>query len=248
MTGPMNMRACGGRGTWPAFAGATLAALALLTTAPAAHAQDLFSSYVTKVTGIRPALPGISAHAQADGADITVRNTSATPVVVEGYQHEPYLKITDHGVWQNKLSPAVYLNKEQFIDSIPNDVNAKRAPIWVPVSGRNFATWHDHRIHWMNITEPPAVAAAPDKPHLITRWTIPITSGHTTGAIVGTLTWQPSGHLGRYITWGVGAFTLLVVAILIWIRRRRGRGRPPGTEGAPATVATSSPGHRSVEG
>jgi hypothetical protein len=215
---------------------------ALVALAPtAAHAKDLFSSYVTKVTAIRPDLDGVTAHAEPDGADITVRNTSSTPLIIEGYQHEPYLKITNHGVWQNKLSPAVYLNKEQFIDSIPTDVNARKPPIWVMVNSSSAATWHDHRIHWMNITEPPVVAAAPDKPHLIKRWAIPITSGAKTGAIVGTLTWQPSGHLGRYITWAVVVVTLIVVGAVITLRRRRRPPQPPeGEPPGPDAVSSSS--------
>jgi hypothetical protein len=188
----------------------------------AAAAKDLFSGYVTTVTAIRPAFHGISAHALSDGADITVRNTSSTALIVEGYQHEPYLKITDHGVWQNKLSPAVYLNKEQFIGSIPNDVNAQKAPRWVKLSSSSAATWHDHRIHWMDITQPPAVAADPGKPHLIKRWAIPVVYGHRHGVVAGTLTWQPSSHLATYLTGGIVIAALALAAgVVIVVRRRR---------------------------
>jgi hypothetical protein len=209
-------------------------ALALVVLVPAtAQASNLFSGYVTTVTGIRPHLPGVSARAEPDGADITVHNTSSTPLVIEGYQHEPYLKITDHGVWENRLSPAVYLNKEQFIGSIPDNVNAQKPPIWVKVDGRSFATWHDHRIHWMDVTQPPSVAAAPGKPHLIKRWTIPLVSGGRRGAIVGTLTWQPSSHLGTYLTIGVVALAMVAVGVLVVLRRRR-RPRGPANPSGPA--------------
>jgi hypothetical protein len=208
-----------------------LLACAVLVALPhPAQGRDLFSGYVTTVRAIRPAFPGVTAHAAANGADITVRNASHTPLIIEGYQREPYLKVTDHGVWQNKYSPAVYLNKEQFIDSIPQDVDAKRAPVWVKVSSSSGATWHDHRIHWMNITQPPSVAAAPDRPHLIKRWTIPIVDGAQRGVIAGTLSWQPSSsHLVAYVGTGAGVVVLLTVIGAVLVRRRRHPAQAMGT-------------------
>lgn len=212
----------------PAWLAGVLGCALVLLLPGVAQARDLFAGYVTTVTGIRPSFHGVTAHAASNGADITVRNESGTPLVVEGYQHEPYLRITDHGVWQNQLSPAVYLNKEQFIDSIPSDVDAHKPPRWVKVSSSSAATWHDHRIHWMNITQPPSVAAAPDQPHLIKRWQIPVVDGRRRGAIVGTLTWQPSGHLAAYLTAGVVVAALVVaVACALLLRRRRRRTAGP---------------------
>jgi hypothetical protein len=206
--------------------------LATLLVPGSAQAKDLFSGYVTTVTAVRPHFGGVTAHAQANGADITVRNTSSTPLIVDGYQHEPYLKITAHGVWQNKLSPAVYLNKEQFIDSIPSDVNAQKPPHWVKLSSSSGATWHDHRIHWMDVRQPPVVAADPGKPHLIKRWTIPVVYGHRHGVVAGTLTWQPSSHLATYLTGGIVVAALVVaVGVVVVLRRRRraGSAQPTGT-------------------
>src|SRR5262249_27505065 len=83
--GPVTARSSR-RDTAEAVLTGVLTVLALAGTTSPAHAKNLFSSYVTEVTGIRPSLPGVSAHAEPDGADITVRNTSSTPLVVEGYQ------------------------------------------------------------------------------------------------------------------------------------------------------------------
>lgn len=117
--------------------------------------------------GISPALAGVQATAAVNGAYIVVADSSATPVVVLGYQGEPYLRISKLGVWQNQHSPATYLNKEQFIDSIPKDANADKPPLWKKINGASSARWHDHRIHWMGVGQPPNVAADPGKPHLI---------------------------------------------------------------------------------
>lgn len=188
-----------------------------------------FSSYRTKVTDLTPTTPGLTATSLENGEAITLSNTSATPVIVEGYQGEPYLKVTAAGVWQNDLSPAVYLNKEQTIGAIPNDANATQAPRWTKVSDGHRAQWHDHRIHWMGATEPPAVAADPGKPHLVATWHIPLRVGATTGEITGTLRYLPAGHWGSYLTYGaIGLGVVIVVAVqLLVVRRRRGGAVSP---------------------
>lgn len=150
-------------------------------------------------------------------------NTTATPVIVDGYQGEPYLKITNAGVWQNNLSPAVYLNKEQTIGTIPNDANASKPPQWTKISDGHRAQWHDHRIHWMGASEPPAVAADPGKPHLVSTWHIPLQVGTVKGEITGTLSYVPASHWNTYLPYGaIGLAVVVVVAVqLLVVRRRR---------------------------
>jgi hypothetical protein len=198
----------------------------ILGTALPAYAGT-FSTYRTAVTGLRPGTAGVTATSQANGEAITVTNTSPTPVVVDGYQGEPYLKVTSAGVWQNDLSPAVYLNKEQTIGSIPDDADASRPPHWTRISDGHRAQWHDHRIHWMGAVEPPAVSADPDKPHLITTWHIPILVGAAKGEITGTLRYEPASHWGDYLPYvAVGLGVLVVVAIQVLVVRRRRTARP----------------------
>jgi len=202
----------------------------LLVGLPTPSYAGAFATYVTTVTGVTPTVSGLTAVAARDGESITVRNTSSTPVVVDGYQGEPYLKITAHGVWQNALSPAVYLNKEQTIGNIPNSADAKRPPKWKKLDSGHAATWHDHRIHWMGNVEPPSVQKDPDHEHLIADWKIPMVAGKTKGRIIGTLVYQPSaGHLGAWITGGVVALAVVVVAALVVVSRRRRRLTPGGS-------------------
>ncbi len=203
----------------------TMAALTGLATAGASPAlASTFSNYVTKVSRVDPALPGVVATALANGESMTVSDTSSTPVIVEGYQKEPYLKITDHGVWENTLSPAVYLNKSQFIGNIPTDANPVQTPHWKQLTGGHQMTWHDHRIHWMGAAEPPMVAHDQKHAHLINTWSVPIVYGAQPAAVVGTLSWQPSSDLGKYLPYVVIVVALaIVVAVQLLVVRRRRR-------------------------
>jgi hypothetical protein len=188
-----------------------------------------FSSYRTEVTGLTPATPGLTATSLENGEAITVSNTSDTPVIVDGYQGEPYLKVTKAGIWQNDLSPAVYLNKEQTIGTIPHDAGAAKKPKWTKISDGHRAQWHDHRIHWMGASEPPAVAADPGKEHLISTWKIPLTVGTATGDITGTLSYVPSSDWGSYLTYGaIGLGVVIVVAVQLLVVRRRRTVTPRG--------------------
>ena len=67
---------------------ALLSMLVLLLPVPA-HASG-FDTYVTKVTGVQPALAGVRVSAPENGEQITVTNSSPTPVIIEGYQHDEY--------------------------------------------------------------------------------------------------------------------------------------------------------------
>lgn len=80
-----------------------LSVLVLLLPVPA-YAGG-FGTYVTTVTGITPALEGITVRSPGNGEAITVTNNTSTPLIIEGYQQDQYLKVTKDGVWENKLSP-----------------------------------------------------------------------------------------------------------------------------------------------
>ena len=197
-----------------------LSLLALLLPVPA-YAGG-FDTYTTTVTGITPSLPGVVVRATTNGESITVTNPTSTPLVVEGYQHDQYLKVSTDGVWENTLSPAVYLNKEATIGAVPADANAGRAPVWKKLNGTDHAQWHDHRIHWMGSTRPPSVAADPKHEHLINDWRIPVRYGSTAATIDGTLVYHPGSRLGTYLTYGaIGLAVVAIVGLQVVILRRR---------------------------
>ena len=97
---------------------ALCAALALVVIAPRPASAALLAQFRTAVTGVSPSVAGLTAKSVTNGESITVTNRTGKTLIVEGYQHEPYLKITEAGVWQNKVSPATYLNKEQTIGTL----------------------------------------------------------------------------------------------------------------------------------
>jgi hypothetical protein len=192
-----------------------------------------FSTYVSAFKAITPAIAGIQVQVPSTGEDIDVTNTGTTPLIVYGYQGDQYLKITSHGVWQNKLSPATYLNKEQTIGNLPQDANAAKAPVWVKISSTDHVQWHDHRIHWMGVSNAPIVQRDPKHAHLINDWKIPAASGGRKANITGTLTYVPGGHLGTAVTYGViGLAVLAILALQVVILRRR--------KAAPAAPASTS--------
>jgi hypothetical protein len=196
-----------------------LSVLVLLLPVPA-YANG-FGTYVTTVTGITPALDGITVRSPGNGEAITVTNNTSTPLIIEGYQQDQYLKVTKDGVWENKLSPAVALNKLNDIE-VPKGSSATADPVWVKLNSTNHAQWHDHRIHWMGTINPPAVQKDPGKPHLVKDWTIPIHLGDTAAAITGKLSYEPGSHTGTYLTYGaIGAAVLVIIGLQVAILRRR---------------------------
>ncbi|MDQ1629358.1 MAG: hypothetical protein QOI54_3102 [Actinomycetota bacterium] len=189
-----------------------------------ASAHDTLANYRTRLTAVTPAVPGLRVTASPDGSFIRVRNTSASPVVVEGYEHEPYLKVSSQGVWQNTLSPATYLNQELTIGEVPANADAKATPVWKKISAKPVAQFHDHRIHWMGNGRPAVVDKDPASPHLIKRWTVPMSVGTTAIAVQGTLRWQPGNPLFRYLGYGfvlVGLGGAVLVGVALWRRQRR---------------------------
>ena len=198
--------------------------LALLIVALGTPAYSASGHFVTKVTAISPTFSGVSAAANPGGGDITVLNEGSVPVVVDGYSGEPFVRIESDGVWQNKNSPAVYLDQSTTIGDVPSSAGANLPPVWVKLDSQPKYTWHDHRIHWMSDVLPPAAQQDPGHAHLIKSWTIPISVGGTKGVIQGTLTYEPSGHITTYITWGAIAFVVigfLYIQFVLQPRRMR---------------------------
>lgn len=209
-----------------------ITAAALSTPALPAYASD--GTYVTTTDGLTPRTSGVTVQAEQDGESMSVVDKSVTPLVVEGYQHEPYLRIEKDGVWENESSPATYLNKEATIGSLPTTAAADRPAQWKKISDQPKATWHDHRIHWMGSAQPPVVAADPGKPHLISRWTVPVTIDGRPAKITGRLDYEPGSDVTTYLLWTtVGIVVVALVAIQLLTRRR--------LEAARADQRTSDP-------
>jgi hypothetical protein len=170
------------------------------------------TNYDTIVRGVTPARPGLEARAVDLGQRIELRNDSGTTVVVVGYSREPYLRIGPGGVWENQRSPAVFLNRSvRPTQAAPATYDATAPPEWHRVSDTPVARWHDHRAHWMDPTDPPAVQQSPGRRHVvIPDWKIPLRIDDRTLAIEGDVVWVPGPSPWPWIALAVGVGAVLV--------------------------------------
>ncbi len=190
------------------------------------------SNFHTVLGALSPATPGVSATVIEDGNRIQLTNTTATDLVVLGYDGEPFLRVGPAGTFHNKLSASYYYNIDRFGGTPgPTYADDKAAPVWVRDSTSDVARFHDHNTHYMSTDLPPLVRAAPGQPQLVSDWTVPMTYGGRSLAITGQLRWVPGpSPLPWYalaLLTGLGAAALaltrrggrLVVAAVLGVRR-----------------------------
>lgn len=191
---------------------ATVAALATATPA-GAHSTNAppASDYHTDVHGVVPATTGVHAFTAPDGEQLELRVTGDVTVVVLGYQDEPYLRVDRRGVYENTKSPAVFLNRKRVPSGRPPK-GPTRPPNWVRVSTGTTARWHDHRAHWMGGVTPSEVSRAPDRAHVIERWTVPIRVANAPAAIRGRIVWTPPPATGWWYALAVVIGVIVLVA------------------------------------
>jgi hypothetical protein len=167
----------------------------LATAAPAvAHTvggEDA-TNYRTRVLSLSPAVAGVALRPIEHGDRLQLTNTTDEDVVVVGYEEEPYLRVGPRGVFENRRSPATYLNRTRLgSDAPPARADATAPPQWRRVSSGTTARWHDHRAHWMGNEPPPAVQRASDETHLIQRFTIELRTDGETLRARGDVYWIP---------------------------------------------------------
>lgn len=198
----------------------TLAVVALLASAApaAAHAGAVQATdYIARIRE-RPRLAGLTVRVVEAGGRLEV-TSRRIEVVVLGFEGEPYLRIGPDGVHENRRSPAVYLNADRSGGvAPPPEADPAAEPRWVRVADGPTARWHDHRIHWM-ASDPPAVQDAPEEPHVVDRWALPIRTGDRELRATGDILYQPGPSTWP---WVVVAGTL---ALLVVLASRLGRAR-----------------------
>jgi hypothetical protein len=116
------------------------------------------SNVSSRVTAITPPTPAVEAEIVGGNAFLRLHVRPGTTVVVQGYEDEPYLRISADGtVAENTRSPATYLNRTLSgrVD-IPPTVDKNAPPEWRTVGSGGSYAWHDHRVHWMASGDPPA--------------------------------------------------------------------------------------------
>ncbi len=179
--------------------------------------------------------PELSWEVIAGDALLQLRNASNQEVMVLGYQNEPYLRFSPGGgVFENRHSPAAYLNDDRYAQTrVPPSANPQASPRWERVSDGSSHAWHDHRIHWMAKTRPPAVAADPDQAHTVLDWKVPYRLGAQERAVAGTLRWEPPP---AWWPWVLGGLVFTTLPVLVGLRSRPRGERWPGLARPAAAV------------
>lgn len=194
------------------------------------------SNYASRVLSVSPRVAGLTVRIRDLGARVEVRNDTASEVTVLGYSGEPYLRIGPAGVFENTRSPAVFLDRATTVtQAVPRSYDATATPVWKRVDGAHVARWHDHRVHWMGSSEPPAVSSSPGRTHLISDWMITLRYRGEPVVVRGDLRWVPGPSalprlglalvvaiaivaLGLTRRWGdVAAIALVATAALVLV-------------------------------
>jgi hypothetical protein len=150
------------------------------------------TNYASRVLSVTPAIPGLHVEMRDLGNRIEVRNTTRHDVTVLGYSGEPYLRVGPNGVYENRKSPSVFLNRTStIVADAPSSYSASAKPVWRRLSGDDAVFWHDHRVHYMGTSEPTVVAQAPGRVHLVADWFVTLQyEGHPV-RVTGDLRWIP---------------------------------------------------------
>jgi hydrogenase/urease accessory protein HupE len=150
--------------------------------------QELYHSRVLRIS---PAITGLEARILGGDERIQVSWTGQPPLVIEGTQGEPMIRLSSDGVEVNERSPSVYLSGERYARvPVPAVADAAGSPRWRPIESPGAFAWYDHRTHWMQAERPPIVGDGTE-PVEIFHWRVPAQLGETPVVIRGNLDWVP---------------------------------------------------------
>ena len=172
------------------------------------------SNYQTRILSIQPVVPGLQVEVVDAGARLRVRNHTGREVMVLGYAGEPYLRVGPAGVFENRRSPATYLNRARLNPAPPPpDASADAQPLWHRIGDGDTVTWHDHRAHWMGASDPPQVKAAPNRTQVVVPgWQAELRVGNQPVRVSGDLRWIPGPSPWPWVAVAVAWLLLVVVA------------------------------------
>ncbi len=209
-----------------------VAALALVTALATAPAQALAHggnpNYRSVIDSVDPPLPsGVSIEVLDYDSYMQLVDRQGQEVVIDGYRGEPYVRITKSGEVQvNQRSPATYLNDSRFATdvTVPASADPKAAPEWKTVDDSGTFIWHDHRMHYMSKSLPPAVKDKGKKTKVFT-YEIPMSVDGKKTVLHGTLWWVGSTGTSK-LPFLIAAIVIVLGGggLVLWVRRRRGHG------------------------
>ena len=202
----------------------------VLVTAPPASAHTITgvapTDYRSEILGVNPNWAGVSVHLLDLGNRVELVNTGPVDVVVLGYQGEPYLRVGAAGVFENRRSPSVALNKATATGTAtptttvaPAGAGALSPPSWRRTGGGHSVRWRDRRTRWEG-PGPAAVKAAPDQTHVVVpQWLIGLRRGNEDASVSGRITYVPGPSP---VPWLAVAAALLAATVAGALVRRWG--------------------------
>ena len=180
-------------------------AVSLIAPAPvAAHVRTgtLSTDFEARVTGLRPATPGIAARALDGDLLLELRVAPARVVIVLGYLGEPFLRFSPAGVEANLASPTAGSARVVAGDDAVSSPGVK----WQLVRPGHVFAWHDNRLR-----PAPAVSGRAQRPREVAMWSIPLVVDGRATALVGS-EWYSSGPSPW--PWAAAGLALVAVAAL----------------------------------
>ena len=175
------------------------------------------SNYRTRVLNISPPVPGVTVRVVEAGGKLELTNHSSQPVLVLGYDNEPYLRVGPSGVQENERSPSTWSNRSAVPPKTrpPAGLDPSAPPQWRRISTAPVAIWHDHRSHWAGPGDPAAVRAARGRTQVVVPdWRVPLRVGSQTVIVSGEIEWVPGPAPWLWIAVAV----LLCAAVLLLAR------------------------------
>jgi hypothetical protein len=148
--------------------------------------EPLYHSYVT---GISPPVRGLEARILGPQDKLEVRWTGGEPLVIEGAQGEPMIRISRRGIEVNDRSASAHLSAERYGRvPIPGTVAPSARPAWRLIDSPGPISWYEHRAQWME-AERPEVVGDGTRSTTVFHWTVPARLAGRRVAIRGNLDW-----------------------------------------------------------
>ena len=147
--------------------------------------------YFSHVTAVRPDVPGLDVRIIGSQDKLEVRWTGDAPLVVDGVEGEPMLRMSSRGIEVNELSQSAYLSSDRYADvTVPGTVDPKARPRWSLIDSPGTFSWYEHRAPWMGPERPEVVGDGADGTTIF-HWNVPASLGGEPLTIRGSLDWRP---------------------------------------------------------
>jgi hypothetical protein len=174
------------------------------------------------LTGIDPGVDGLDI-VIVDDERMQLTNGTGETTIVLGYAQEPYLKFEEGAVYANTNSGSYYLNRDRLgTKDPPADIDLSAPPEWKKVADGDTYDWHDHRIHWMEVTDPEVVRNDRGSEHHIFDWSVPMEVGSQAVEVNGRLDYVPPDDSRSILLFGgIGALVVGGFAAALFLRRKR---------------------------